>query len=328
MARLVAAYGASHSIMLASTLEDWLTRFRESDPKIAFADKDGSRLSYDTLLARAPADADRYITPEAITGRWNNVQAALARLKDDIAAAKLDVLIIVGDDQNELFQMEHLPTIGIYHGETIRNVARPQKDPPNWREAARYRRLEDEADKDYPVHRPLALHLITGAIEREFDVSSAGGLKEGQYEGHAFSFIHRWFLKGTDMPIVPVFLNTYMLPNVALPRRCLKFGQAIGELVASFPEDMRVGILASGGLSHFVVDEEIDHIVMNALKQRDWPTLAAIRPERLRSGSSEILNWIVLAGALGDLSLKWMTYAPGYRTPALTGTGLCFASWS
>jgi 3-O-methylgallate 3,4-dioxygenase len=328
MARLVAAFGASHSIMLASTLEDWLTRFRESDPKITFADKDGSRLTYDTLLARAPADAARYITPEAITGRWNDVQAALARLKNDIAAAKLDVLIIVGDDQNELFHIEHLPSIGIYYGETIRNVARPQQEAANWREAARFRRLEDSADKEYPVHRPLALHLITGAIGREFDVSSAGGLTEGQYEGHAYSFIHRWFLQGTDLPIVPVFLNTYTLPNVPTPGRCVKFGQAIAELVASYPEDLRVGILASGGLSHFVVDEEIDHIVMDALKAKDLATLSAIRPERLRSGSSEILNWLVIAGAGGDLALRWMTYAPGYRTPALTGTGLCFAAWS
>jgi 3-O-methylgallate 3,4-dioxygenase len=328
MAQIVAAFAASHSIMIASTLEDWLTRFRESDPKIAFSDKDGCRIGYDDLLARAPADAASYITPEKIAGRFRDTEAALLRLEADVAAAKLDALIIVGDDQNELFEIEHLPTIGIYYGDTIHNAAKPDKPPANWREAARYRRMEDGAAKDYPVHRGLARHLIEGAMAREFDVSSVGGMKPGQYEGHAYSFVHRWFLRGTELPIVPIFVNTYTLPNVPLPRRCVAFGEAIAAMVAEFPEDLRIGIFASGGLSHFVVDEELDHIVMAAMRAKDWATLSALRPERLRSGSSEILNWLVLAGALGPLELRWMTYAPGYRTPALTGTGLCFAAWS
>jgi 3-O-methylgallate 3,4-dioxygenase len=45
------------------------------------------------------------------------------------------------------------------------------------------------------------------------------------------------------------------------------------------------------------------------------------------SGSSEIRNWICLAGAVTALDLDWVSYTPGYRTPALTGTGLCFASF-
>jgi 3-O-methylgallate 3,4-dioxygenase len=46
----------------------------------------------------------------------------------------------------------------------------------------------------------------------------------------------------------------------------------------------------------------------------------------LQSGSSEIRNWICLAGAAGAMDVAWSSYAPGYRTPALTGTGLAFAS--
>ncbi len=48
---------------------------------------------------------------------------------------------------------------------------------------------------------------------------------------------------------------------------------------------------------------------------------------QVESGSSEIRNWICLAGAVGPLDLTWASYVPGYRTPALSGTGLSFASF-
>ena len=31
--------------------------------------------------------------------------------------------------------------------------------------------------------------------------------------------------------------------------------------------------------------------------------------------------------AASDLDLEWIAYNPTYRTPALTGIGLCFARW-
>jgi hypothetical protein len=52
-----------------------------------------------------------------------------------------------------------------------------------------------------------------------------------------------------------------------------------------------------------------------------------LNPKRLPAGSSEIRNWLVLAGAATDLTMSRVSYAPGYRTPALTGTGLGFATW-
>jgi 3-O-methylgallate 3,4-dioxygenase len=47
---------------------------------------------------------------------------------------------------------------------------------------------------------------------------------------------------------------------------------------------------------------------------------------KLNAGSSEILNWVALAGASEHLDLDWFEYVPGYRTPAGTGTGLSFAT--
>jgi 3-O-methylgallate 3,4-dioxygenase len=280
------------------------------------------------VLARAPANVADLIAPDAITARFEAVQAAMARLRAEIASARLDALIIVGDDQYELFHDEHMPSIGVYYGATIRNATQPAVPPADWHRRAQLRRLEQQRDAHYPCHRALALHLIEGLVAREFDVSALAGLTNDQFEGHAYAFVHRRYLNGAALPIVPIFLNTYNPPNQPHPRRCLRLGAALGELIASYPDDLRVGLLASGGLSHFVVEEDLDRAVIDALKRKDTNVLANLDPRRLQAGSSEIRNWIVVAGAASNLDLAWVSYTPAYRTPAATGTGLCFARWS
>jgi 3-O-methylgallate 3,4-dioxygenase len=328
MARLAAAFGSSHSIMLTAELDDWLTRFRDRDLRLPYFDREGNPCSYADVLARAPSNAQELITAGAITRRFEAVQEAMARLKAEIAAAKLDVLIIVGDDQYELFHDQHMPSIGIYYGATIRNAARQPVPPEDWFRRAQMRRREEERDAHYPCHRPLALHLIEGLVDREFDVSAMAGLDADQFEGHAYAFVHRRYLDGAALPIVPIFVNTYNPPNPPHPRRCLRLGAALKELIAAYPADLRVGLLASGGLSHFVVEEDLDRPVIEALRKKDTAFLASLDPRRLKAGSSEIRNWIVVAGAAADLALEWVSYTPAYRTPALTGTGLCFATWT
>lgn len=331
MARVAAAFGSSHSVMLAAELADWISGFRESDRRMPYYDREGKALSYADLVARAPANAADRVTEAAITARFNETQAAMARMKESIAAARLDALVIVGDDQHELFQDQHMPSIAVYYGETIRNAARSEarksRAPEAWYQRAQLRRLEEEGEVHYPCLRPLAHHLIGSLLEQEFDVSAVAGLAEGQYEGHAFSFVHRWYLKGVTLPVVPVFLNTYNPPNAPLPKRCLRLGVALKEAIEAYPEDIRVGVLASGGLTHFVVEEDLDRAFIEALRAKDFNFLARLDPRRLKAGSSEIRNWIVAAGAAAQLELSWMTYIPSYRTQALTGIGLGFAAW-
>jgi hypothetical protein len=328
MARLAAAFGSSHSVMLAATLEDWLTGFRSSDLRMPYFDDQGRPCTYADVLERAPADAAARITTDLVTARFNEVQAAMQRMRAEIAAARLDALLIVGDDQYELFRDEHMPAVAIYYGETIRNATRKAVAEGDWYRRAQMRRLEDEREAHYPCHRRLALHLIDALVEREFDVSALSALGAEQYEGHAYSFVHRWYLAGAPLPIVPLFLNTYNPPNPPLPKRCLKLGAALKEAIAAYPEDLRVGVMASGGLSHFVVEEAMDRAIIAALRAKDHAFLAALDPRKLKAGSSEIRNWIVAAGAAADLDLSWVSYTPAYRTPALTGTGLCFAKWN
>jgi hypothetical protein len=63
----------------------------------------------------------------------------------------------------------------------------------------------------------------------------------------------------------------------------------------------KVAIVASGGLSHFIVDEEIDRMALDGLLKQDGQKLSHLPLERLMVlGTGEILNWIAAAGAPVD----------------------------
>ncbi len=329
MARLVAAFGASHSIMLYCDKNDWQHKFVERDRTLPLYDDVGARVDYDTLLKRAGKKSDEQFNLDVMEKRYVETNKEMDRLGDEIVAAKLDVLIVVGDDQEELFDDSNIPAIGIYCDDTIRNAPKEEIAEGDWQGVARMKRREEKEDFFYPCHKPLAWHLTTGLCERGFDVSAVKKLNAHQFEGHAYSFIHKRLLNGRRVPIIPVFVNTYYPPNQVTPQRSIELGHRIAELIKSFPEDLRVGIIASGGLSHFVVDERLDKSVLDAIERQDLDFLANIDPKLLQAGSSEIRNWMVVAAAAQDLGLKLSRtkYIPGYRTPALTGIGICFAEW-
>ena len=127
---------------------------------------------------------------------------------------------------------------------------------------------------------------------------------------------------------MPLFVNTYYPPNVPSAARCHALGRELRRAVESWESDARVAVIASGGLTHFVIDEALDRGVLDAIAARDADALSAIPRDRLRSGNSEILNWVTAAGALEGLSATIVDYVPGYRTPAGTGTGMAFARWA
>jgi len=327
MARIVLGIGTSHTPMLNCGVDEW-QRFIERDSLRAHLDKEGRPASYADLLRNADPRMGELIRRDRLEARHAAAAAAMQRIRDTLKAARLDTLIVVGDDQNELYHEDNLPSVLIYRGETIRNVPLRGGAGPQWSVRASARYYEEASPRDYPVDLALAMHLIRELMEREFDVASAKSLPDGQGEGHAFGFVHKRLMQDNVLPVVPVFLNTYYPPNQPTPRRCYRLGQAIRAAVEAYPGEARIGVLASGGLSHFTVDEALDGEVLRALKEKDAPALQSLPKHKLNSGSSEIRNWICAGGALEHLPLTWSEYQPGYRTPAGTGTGLAFATWS
>jgi hypothetical protein len=326
MADIVLGIGSSHTPMLNARLEDW-PRFIELDRMRSHLDRAGKAVNYAQLLALAGDSVAAELAPEVLAAKHHAALAHVERLGQLLRRAELDTLIIVGDDQKELYHTDNLPSMLVYHGATIRNVPLKDRPGPAWARDASARYYEPETAKDYPVDTELASHLVAHLVEAEFDVAIADGLPEGRGEGHAFGFVHRRLLDGADLPVVPIFLNTYYPPNQPTPRRCHRLGQALRDAVRSLPGNKRIGVVASGGLSHFTIDETLDGEVMRALRDRDAEALCNLPRQLLNSGNSEIRNWICMAGATDHLPLCSMDYIPAYRTPAGTGTGLCFAVW-
>ena len=67
--------------------------------------------------------------------------------------------------------------------------------------------------------------------------------------------------------------------------------------------------------------------MLTGITERDASLLTSLPRASLRSGNSEILNWVAAAGALEGLAATAVDYVPGYRSPAGTGTGMAFAYW-
>lgn len=331
MATIVFGAGTSHTPMLLAS-DETLPRFLETDQLIKHRDKDGHPVTYGDLLEKADPKLAHMVAPTDLVARQNIARAAAKRLRQAVAAARLDALIVLGDDQNESYLEDCRPAFAVYYGDTIRNDNKQHgtySHLPEWYIKNRAAFFEQDKPRDYPVDAPLAIHVINFLMDADFDLASSKCLRPGEGEGHAVAYVHRHVMDGANpVPVVPVFLNTYYDPNRPRPRRCYQFGRAMRRAVESFPGEARVGIMASGGLSHFLVDEDLDRGILKALADKDAAYLERLPWNKLHAGSSEILNWVAIAGALEALDLNWFEYVPGYRTPAGTGTGLSFATWA
>lgn len=330
MGEIVLGIGSSHTFMLSEDASDWGKHGDLVDRRVgALTDASGKRRQFDELVAQQGPTVLRELTEEVYRQKAAASQRALDRLALDIKSAKLDALIVFGDDQRELFAPANTPAILIYCGNTIAKHRHtlPGPPPPRFLTDAIDRHF-GEAMTGLPIATTLAGHLVDYFLDNHFDPAVSLGLPDGIGEGHAFAFIHtRLMDAGAPIPLVPIMINTYYPPNQPRAERCFEYGEAVREAVEGLDDDLRVGVVASGGLSHFWVDVGLDTAVLEAIRTHDIATLLSIPRSKLESGTSEILNWIALYGATRHLKQKWSEYIPGFRTEAGTGTGLAFGTW-
>jgi hypothetical protein len=329
MAQVVFGLGASHSPMLTLEGKRWSERAADDMRNPALNTSDGRFVSYEQLAGENGAPYGEVATEARFLELEAASQRALDRLADDIEAAAPDVVVIVGDDQQELFSDANMPAVSIYYGERV--VMHPfeiNERSPSWLGAVTKGYAMDAAH-EFAGHPQLALDLIRGLIERDVDIGVSARVIDPAKAGfgHAYGFVVERLFKGRAIPVVPVLLNTYYPPNQMTARRCYDIGRALRAAIEASPLDLRVAVAASGGLSHFVVDDILDQQILEALRVKDAQALRAIPQGALNSGSSEIRNWIMVGALVEDLTLQWSEYHPVRRTPAGTGTGVAFAAW-
>lgn len=321
MAKIILGIGTSHSPQLSIPWAKW-ELLRKKD------ETDG-RLDYPALLKsvkQVKPDIERELTKEKWQQRYEACQKAIGVLGDVLRQAGPDAIVVLGDDQHEQFQDDNMPTFAVYHGRSMPVVRHTGRNTAAWKAAE-----EDgwaETAKEYPTAWELADQLIRQLTSDEFDVARSNRLRDEIGVGHAFSFLYRRILPGSALPMVPVMVNTYYPPNQPTPKRCYAMGQALRRAIESWGSDTRVAVMASGGLSHVVIDEELDQVTIDAMLHKDRARLCSLPREKLHGGTSEILNWVALAGAMEPLEMKLLDYVTTYRSPAGTGCGMAFAQWT
>jgi len=319
MAEVTLGIGSSHSPMLSAPHEA-LAQLGELD-----------RGHLPEFAAKARESASwiaRELTPEVTKARHEATQAAIQELRGLLAKEAPDALVVVGDDQDEWFSADNQPALCIYWGETVENLPPPLERVPPVRRLSYWGFYGDGTNRAFPVDAALGRYLVeTLTREHDFDVAHVRVQPKHGPFGHAWNFVHQRLMGERIVPIVPVMLNTYYPPNQPTPRRCYQLGRAIRQAVEAWPSRKRVGIVASGGLSHFFVDEELDRHVLGLLAKKDADALCALPTAKLESGNSEIRNWITAAGALEHLQMQLVDYVPSYRSEAGSGVGMAFAAW-
>ncbi len=327
MTHIALGMGCSHTPLLTLADEHWGQRAQADMHNPALNMSDGRRLSYAQLLAEVgPRYAD-LCTPPVLAAKARQCQAALDRLADALAAAQPDVLLIIGDDQRELFASSHQPALAIFHGpEIVTSAHFGGEGVPAWMQQMGQGYLMDQAHVLAGASE-LAAQLIEGLMDEHFDIAALDAMPPQGGFGHAFGFVVQRLLRGRRLPVLPLLINTYYRPNVPSAARCYDLGLALRRVLQRCPGDQHVALVASGGLSHFVVDEALDRGVLQALRDEDAQALRATARAALNSGSSEILNWLVLGGAMAGTPLDYADYVSLVRTPAGTGVGAAFALW-
>ncbi|WP_321839508.1 DODA-type extradiol aromatic ring-opening family dioxygenase [Paraburkholderia bannensis] len=328
MAKIVLGMGTSHGPMLVTPPHTWDSRV--PDDRRSTHHFEGRQWRFDELVEyRRAENLHAQITPEVWRARHAACQAAIGRMSQILDDARPDVVVIVGNDQMEIFDDTCVPAFSVMWGETIvNNMISEQKIAALPQGVAHAMPGYMPQTASYSGVPALARHIIETAIAERFDVAALKRLSETETP-HAFGFVFRQLMKDRVVPTVPVLVNTFYPPNQPTIGRCYEFGRALGRAIASWDSDLRVALIASGGLTHFVIDERVDHAILDAMKAHDPASVEALGEAIFQAGTSEIKNWIPVAGAMDELGfdMELIDYIPCYRTEAGTGNAMGFACW-
>ncbi len=352
MAEIVLGLGASHGPMASTPPDLWHFHGESEVHNNGFLPvPEGNRiakpLTYEELLARANPEWAKKVNPELYHMQWESMQKSIGEQMKILREVNPDVVVIIGDDQGELYFEDNMPKFSVYWGDTMPIIVRkvPDNASPNSKASAwGY----GDVEMDVPVDVELGRQLIRHLSDNDIDVSHTRYMKseyggaigpEGYVERrketqprrfgmpHAYAFVVRRLMDNKPIPIVPIHQNTCYPPNQPTPRRSYEFGQGIRAAIENWKSDKKVAIVPSGGLSHPIVDEELDRMALDAMERGDAEMLRTLPRHRLDSNTSETLNWVAAAGALEHLTMKTLSYDAIYRTPAGTGIGEAFTVW-
>lgn len=240
---------------------------------------------------------------------WAPIFEAFAPVQQWLADKKPDVLFFIYNDHVSSFFFDHYSAFSLGVGE-LHEVAD-----------------EGGGARDLPAlagHPALARHIGRSLVADEFDMSffQDRALDHGVFSPMSLLCPHE---PAWPIPVVPLQVGVLQSP-VPSARRCYRLGQALRRAIESYPDDIEVAIVATGGLSHQVHGEragfnntawdaqfldliENDPVRLTEMTQAELATLGGME-------GAEVIMWLVMRGALSSNVRK--THQ-SYYLPSMTG---------
>lgn len=245
---------------------------------------------------------------------WRPFFKGYPPIREWLADHKPDVAINIYNDHGLGFFLDKMPTFAIGAAHEYRNEDEgwgiPQLDP-------------------FPGDPKLSWHIIESMVADEFDITSCQELAVD----HGFVVPMQLFWPGapnnTEMPrTVPISANTVQHPIPTL-NRALNFGKALRKALQSYPEDVKIVVLGTGGLSHQLdgeragfINKDFDQYCMEKIVTDPEELTKISRHELVEKAGAqgtEFLMWMMMRGALGE---KVIPLHQNYHIPiSNTGAG-------
>ena len=265
-------------------------------------------------------------TPEVIDSYIQRVQSSFNVLEEQLKAYNPELLIMIGGDQTEMFDESNVPNLMMFLGDAAWGHNTLRGNEPSEEDMVHFK-------VDVPTSKRLLNRLVE---EAGFDIAfseeqvALGTPAKGL--PHAWIRPAPYLLTGLNVPVLILYTNTYQPPSLTA-QRCFDLGRAIAREFKNDPR--RIAIYGSGGLSHDPggprsgwVDEPLDRWFLDKLQTGEAEGVTALYgfdSLTMRGGTGEIRAWIVVAGAMHEMSTcaTVVDYIPAYHAVC----GLGWAYW-
>jgi len=240
---------------------------------------------------------------------WAPIFEAFAPIKEWLREKNPDALFVISNDHVTSFFFDHYSafTLGIGKQYSVADEGGGQRHVP-----------------PIPGHSELAIHIGKSLMSDEFDMS----FFQNKTLDHG-TFSPMSMLANEDgswpAPMIPLQVGVLQFP-IPSAKRCFNLGLALRKAIESYPEDLKVVIVATGGLSHQVHGERSgfnnthwDLEFLDLIEKDPQKLTKMTHAEYATKGGfegSEIIMWLIMRGALSEQVKK---IHQTYYLPSMAG---------
>jgi protocatechuate 4,5-dioxygenase beta chain len=274
-------------------------------------------------------------TPEVLGDYLSRIPQAFSVLEKKLKDYGTELLVMLGGDQQEMFDRSNVPNLMIYSGEAawgynVKGVA-PRPAPgttPQYQEEDLVRLKVDVETSEWLLNKLVRDEDFDVAVSREQQHMG----RAGRGMPHAFYRPSPWLMPNLDIPVVMIYENTYDPPSLSA-KRCYDLGITLQRLFANDPR--KIAIYGSGGLTHDPggyragwVDEELDRWFIEQIEAGNGKATQAMYKfdsHTMRGGTGEMRAWITVAGAMEAVGQRAVSV--DYLPVRHAVTGISWAYW-